>query len=164
MTILSEVSLKVQLYLVINGSGECLSEEGMKLQQATIISGGTMSFFAQLADLKDQPIRPELVEQILLDCQMMNPAAPYLHEPRRTVIRQLNLVVPSVLSPAWRTDVYRLPEGQTFNFHLDSSMLRELQFEEPGLYYVTFGVKLFGHKNALPLRYEILCERPWLEK
>ena len=160
MTILSKQSLKGQVFMFAHGSGEYFSEDGIKLRNATLISGGTAVFYVKLTDLDDQPIRPELVEQILLDCRVMNPVAPHLHEPRRTVIRHLNLEIPSVLSPVWRTDANRLPEGQTYNFHLDSSMLRELQFDEPGLYYVTISVKFFGQKNAVPFRYEILCERP----
>ena len=164
LTVLSKQSLQGELFLVVNGTGECVSGEGVKLQRVTIISGGTVAFYAKLTDLEEQPLRPELVEQIRLDCHVMNPLAPYLHEPRRTVLNRLNLEIPRVLSSVWRADENRLPQGQTFNFHLDSAMLRELQFDEPGLYYVTLTVKLFGHKNAVPFRYEIHCERPVIAK
>ena len=160
MIILSNQFLKGRLFLITSDSDSCIFQDGMKLENGKIMSKGTAAFFAQLTDFENQPLRPELVEHILLNCSVMNPIAPYLHESRRTVIQQLSLDIASVLSPVWRTDENRLPESQVFNFYLNSAMLRELQFDEPGLYYVTFSVKLFGHKNGVPFRYEILCERP----
>jgi hypothetical protein len=160
MTILSAVSLQCQLFLVTGGTGKSLSQEGTRLENGTVISGGTVAFYARLADQDGQPIHPNLVEKIRLDCTLMNPIAPYLHDPRRSVIRNLELDVPRVLSPGWQTDVKRLPEGKMYNFCMNSSMFRELRFEQPGLYYVTFTVKIFGQKNAVPFRYEIHCERP----
>ena len=160
MTVHSTISLNGSLFLVTSDSNSCLSQEGMKLEAGRIMSRGTAAFFAHLTGREGQPLHPELVKKILLECTVMNPSAPYLHKPRRTVVRQLNLEIPRVLSPVWQTDENRLPEGQTYNFYLDSAMLRELQFVEPGLYFVTFAVKLFGQRNAIPFRYEILCERP----
>ena len=132
MTILSAMSLKGHLFLVTSLSDACLSQEGMRLENGRIISRGTSAFFAQLTDRDDQPLNPIHVERIWLDCTMMNPAAPHLHAPRRTLISHLNLEIPYVLSPTWQTDASRLPNGGTFNFHIDRAMFRELRFEEPG--------------------------------
>jgi len=160
MTILSALSLQCQLHLAMGGTGECLSQEGTRLENGIILSGGTIIFYARLADQDGQPIDPKQVSTILMDCRLMNPIAPYLHEPRKTLTRFFALDIPRVLSPGWQTDAKRLPEGQTYNFRLDSAMFRELRFEQPGLYYVTFTVKMFGQKNPVPFRYEIHCERP----
>jgi|GEM_PF-5376024 len=161
MTVLSAISLQCHLFLATDGTGEWWSQEGTRLENGTVISGGTVALYARLADQNGQTIQPKLVENIRMNCNLMNPMTPYLHDPRRTVIRDLELAVPQVLSPGWRTDEHRCQEG--YNFCLGSSMFRELRFEQPGLYYVTFVVKLFGQKNALPFRYEIHCERPLIQ-
>ena len=94
MTILSALALKGRLFLVTSLSDQCLSQEGMKLENGTIMTDGTVVFYSQLADRDGQPVNPNQVERIWMDCALMNPIAPYLHAPRSTPVKHFRLDIP----------------------------------------------------------------------
>ena len=160
LTILSSIFLESQLALVVEGQPEPFVATGIRLENGKIFSGGTAGFYAEIMDQKQTPLDTGLVETIILDVKMMNPIAPYLHKERKNLVSGKELVVGNVLKPSLREEGHRLPENFHFNFHFDNGISGIIHFDEPGLYYVLFGIKLFGHKKAIPLRYELFCERP----
>ena len=116
-------------------------------------------FYMRLSDADKRPVNPEWIECVSLRCLMMNPVSPHLHPPRKILVDGQLLRTDDIFTREFETGNAALPDGETFNGSLCSSEIETLRFDEPGLYHVSFGVKLFGHKTPVTLRYEIYCDR-----
>ena len=159
MTVLSEIFLQGKLYFAPSGSLDSSSQEGIRLENGKIHSGNTAVFLGKIMDQNGVSLNPDLIEELTLDCHMMNPVAPSLHPPRTVIVYRERLSVLDCFSCGWQTNEYLLDEEAKYNFRFDSGLSETLRFFAPGLYYVQFGIKLFGRKALIPIRYEIMCER-----
>lgn len=158
MTILSDITLSTRLMSTREGGGEFQGQDGVELEQVSMITGEIVKFYAKIAAGEGEAIAVDWVESVTLDCRMMNPIAPSLHQPRKEIVRSGVLSVSDVLSQQFESHP-SLPEGETYNFHFSNRNIPALSFEIPGLYHVVIGVKLFGHTQPLPMRYVLLCDR-----
>ena len=155
---ISEMFLNGKLFLIADGHEECFSQDGFRLENIAIMRNATVRFYAAIMNRNGEPLHPDFIESIRLNLQAMNPVAPSLHAARKEIIRNRELILNRVFFPQWQSNEL-LPEDEQYNFTLASHDVYEMRFEHPGLYYVTCHVKLFGKKNATPIRFELHCDR-----
>ncbi|MCL2346694.1 MAG: hypothetical protein FWC50_00385 [Planctomycetaceae bacterium] len=159
LTVISRIRLFSRLHFVLEGTNRHFSQEGLCLENGKIPLRNNAVFYMKLSDAGERPVNPKWIERVTLRFLMMNPVSPHLHPPRKILIDDLLLRTDEIFSGEFETGNIFLSDGETFNGSLCSSEIEALRFEEPGLYHISFGVKLFGHKTPVTLRYEIYCDR-----
>ena len=157
MTITSKILLKPRLMLAVEGTGDFFAQDGTSLTDCKLLAKAKVHLYAKLVGEDGSPIKRSLIESILLDVKSMNPIIPHLHEPRDIMVRELPLVTEDIFSD--QLDECPYGGDEEFNLYFSNCEWDTMQFRSPGLYYVVVGVKLFGHKLPMQLRYEIHCER-----
>ena len=157
MTISSKILLKPRLMLAVEGTDDFFAQDGTSLTDCKLLTKAKVHLYAKLVGEDGSPIKRSLIETIHLDVKSMNPIIPHLHEPRAVMVRELPLVTEDIFSDQLEECPYG--EDEEFNLYFSNCEWDMMQFRSPGLYYVIVGVKLFGHKLPMQLRYEIHCER-----
>ena len=157
MTISSKILLKPRLMLAVEGTDDFFAQDGTSLPDCKLLSKAKVHLYAKLVDETGSPIKRSLIETAFLDVKSMNPVMPHLHEPRAVMVRELPLVAENIFSDQLEECLHG--EDEEFNMYFSNCEWDVMQFCSPGLYYVIVGVKLFGHKLPIQLRYEIHCER-----
>ena len=157
MVISSKILLKPRLMLAVEGTDDFFAQDGTSLTDCKLLTKAKVHLYAKLVDADGSPIKRSLIETVFWDVKSMNPVMPHLHEPRAVMVRELPLVTEYIFSDQLEECPYG--EDEEFNLYFSNCEWDMMQFRSPGLYYVIVGVKLFGHKLPIQLRYEIHCER-----